>query len=97
MLIFLGLLYFKKLGFNGLNLIHVCNYFFIFSELPYPPSNVLATLNDDAPRAVHVEWEPGFDGGSDIRYYILQYRMISGGVNSLRLHTVVIKTLCIDT
>ncbi|XP_064477865.1 protein sidekick-like isoform X1 [Ornithodoros turicata] len=53
-------------------------------ELPHPPTNVLATVQDTLPKTVRVSWSPAFDGNSPISHFILQMRSLSNvAVDSL--------------
>ncbi|XP_054706957.1 protein sidekick-like [Uloborus diversus] len=45
-------------------------------ELPHPPNNVKATLQNTFPKAVNVSWSKAFDGNSPITNYIVQMRIV---------------------
>lgn len=45
-------------------------------ELPHPPGNVRASVQDTMPKTVNVSWSPAFDGHSPITHYVLQMRAL---------------------
>lgn len=49
---------------------------FFFSELPHPPNNVQATLQNSHPKKVNVSWSKAFDGNSPVTNYIVQMRVV---------------------
>lgn len=46
-------------------------------ELPHPPTDVVASVEDTLPKTVRVGWSPAFDGNSPLSRYVLQMRSLS--------------------
>lgn len=51
----------------------------LVAERPAPPRDLLVPQTDVTARSLRLQWVPGSDGASPIRYFTVQLRELPGG------------------